>query len=938
VLLEKHRDGPDLVRRFVEEAQIGGQLQHPGVVPVHELGQCADGRPFFSMKLVKGRTLAEELKDRADPHSDRSAHVATWLKVCQTMAYAHARGVIHRDLKPSNVMVGSFGEVQEMDWGLAKVLPRGGAVDDATAGTHDVGEGAIATNRSRGSDGDLSWAGSVIGTPAYIAPEQARGEVDRIDERCDVFALGSILCEILTGQPAFTGRTSAEVRLKTARGDLADATDRLDACRADPELVALARDCLAPEPENRPRTAQAVADRITSHLTGVQERLRAAEVARAAEAARAEEATHTAAEAEERARAERRARRFQVGLAASLLFLTTIGSLSFTYLLHQRQARTTLLAQVFAETTALRDKARREASDPRLWRDALAALRRVEGQGAGARFDALRAEIEAGLDEAERDARLRQVLVEVRANQQDVGAYGTDAAYTAAFRAARLDLDALAPAEFARRLRHRPAAVVIEVSAFLDDWSASRLAAKRSVAAWRKPIEAARLADPDPYRDRLRTILLAENRRPEVETLKALVDAPEAADLPAPTAVLLGRTLGALDETEAAVSLLRRAAGRNPDDVWINYQLAQTLNSLRPSSPEEAARYYTAARALRPETAHMLAHLLVGMGRDTEAEAAFRDLVNRRPDDARYLGCLGYHLKRTGRADAAAIADRATAAARAALRLKPDSAEAHHILGLARSAQGKHDEAVAELRAAIRLKPDWFMPHYNLGMVLFGHQYKNDEAATEYREALRLKPDWAEAHDQLGRVLSAQKKHDEAVAEFRETLRLEPDHVVAHCNLGLVLRSQGDYAGALAMLCPGVRTELQATRLAWPRGGVGCADHAAGGAGRTAPGRTQGGVSPPRPGRAPGLRGDLPRHESPRRRGPVLGRGAGVRPDARQRPPVRGQTSLQRRLCRGAGRRRPGQGRPAPGRRCQGEAPGPGPRLAQGRARFLGEK
>ena len=123
VLLDRHRDDPDLVRRFVEEAQIAGQLQHPGIVPVYDLGTFADHSPYFSMKLVRGRTLAELLQGRSSPDQDRPRFLGIFEAVCQTMAYAHARGVIHRDLKPSNVMVGSFGEVQVMDWGLAKVLP-----------------------------------------------------------------------------------------------------------------------------------------------------------------------------------------------------------------------------------------------------------------------------------------------------------------------------------------------------------------------------------------------------------------------------------------------------------------------------------------------------------------------------------------------------------------------------------------------------------------------------------------------------------------------------------------------------------------------------------------------------------------------------------------------------------------------------------------------
>jgi tRNA A-37 threonylcarbamoyl transferase component Bud32 len=194
VLLEKHRDKPELVRRFVEEAQIGGQLQHPGIVPIYDLGAFADRRPYFAMKLIKGRTMANLLEARVEPAVDLPRFLSIFEQVCQTVAYAHARGVIHRDLKPSNVMVGSFGEVQVMDWGLAKVLPRGGAADESTP----TPEPLVATARS-GSDADDSRPGSVMGTPAYMPPEQARGETARSDERADVFALGSILCEVLTG-------------------------------------------------------------------------------------------------------------------------------------------------------------------------------------------------------------------------------------------------------------------------------------------------------------------------------------------------------------------------------------------------------------------------------------------------------------------------------------------------------------------------------------------------------------------------------------------------------------------------------------------------------------------------------------------------------------------------------------------------------------------
>ena len=319
VLLEQHRQKPDLIRRFVEEAQISGQLQHPGVVPVYELGTLADHRPYFAMKLVKGRTLAVLLEERSGPAEDWPRLLGIFEQVCLTMAYAHVWGVIHWDLKPSNIMVGSFGEVQVMDWGLAKVMSQGGNADDEEAGRirHET---VIQTGRT-GTDAGLSQAGSVMGTPAYMPPEQASGDLDRLDERADVFGLGSILCEVLTGRPAFTGRTAGEIHREAARGVLADAFGRLDARGVDAEMAGLSRECLACEPEDRPRNAGAVVGRLTAYLAGVQERVRTAELARIEVQARAEEETKRriladalAQKAQAHAVEEGQRRRFQVGL------------------------------------------------------------------------------------------------------------------------------------------------------------------------------------------------------------------------------------------------------------------------------------------------------------------------------------------------------------------------------------------------------------------------------------------------------------------------------------------------------------------------------------------------------------------------------------------------------------------------------------------------
>ncbi len=393
VLLDRHRNKPEMVKRFIEEAQIGGQLQHPGIVPVYELGTFADRRPFFAMKLVKGQTLSHLLKARSSPQADLPRFLGIFEQVAQTVAYVHARGVIHRDLKPSNVMVGSFGEVQVMDWGLAKVLSRGGSADDETAGRLPPDETVIATARSVGSDADLSQPGSVLGTPSYMAPEQARGELETIDERADVFALGSILCEILTGQPAFVGRTIAEIQRQASRADLAGALARLGASESDAELIGLARDCLAAGYVDRPRDASVVAARTTVYQAGVQEKLRRAELEKI----------------EERAR-----RRITTVVAAGTLALVICGSAGWYWVEHGRQARRSAAVAAIAEARLLAEQARRgPLESTERWAEAISTIKQADGLLIGAAAPALdaellalRSQVETGRKNAEAERRL----------------------------------------------------------------------------------------------------------------------------------------------------------------------------------------------------------------------------------------------------------------------------------------------------------------------------------------------------------------------------------------------------------------------------------------------------------------------------------------------------------------------------------------------------
>jgi len=308
VLHERYGVDSLVGQRFLDEARITAQLQHPAIPPVFEVGRLSDDRPYLAMKLIKGRTLEELLKERPEPASDRGHFLAVFHQVCQAVGYAHSKHILHRDLKPANVMVGAFGEVQVMDWGLAKLLGAdGGAAHEPSAATETTWGTVIQSAREPDS---ATLAGTMLGTPAFMAPEQAGGELDRIDERTDVFGLGAILCVILTGQPPYAGKSGEDVRLLAIRGTLAEVHALLEQCGADAKLVELCRQCLSAEREARPRDAGAVAATIAGYLAGVEERAPQAELERAA--------------AEVRAAEQRKRRRVQLGLAAALILVSAV--------------------------------------------------------------------------------------------------------------------------------------------------------------------------------------------------------------------------------------------------------------------------------------------------------------------------------------------------------------------------------------------------------------------------------------------------------------------------------------------------------------------------------------------------------------------------------------------------------------------------------------
>lgn len=244
VLRVDSKQEPGAASAYANEARVLSYLAHPGIAPIYDCGTTEDGQPYHVMKLISGKTL-QAILQQGDCTSAQL--IGIFADIAETMAFAHSRSVIHLDLKPANIMVGNFGQVYVMDWGLARF-------------EHSVPE-----------FGSSAGVYPIAGTPAYMSPEQARGE--SLDARADVFGLGALLCEVLIGRAPYSGKNVGQVHRKALRGCTADLLDRLEICDTDRALISLTKRCLAPSRQNRPRDAGEIAAEVAAYREAALQRV-----------------------------------------------------------------------------------------------------------------------------------------------------------------------------------------------------------------------------------------------------------------------------------------------------------------------------------------------------------------------------------------------------------------------------------------------------------------------------------------------------------------------------------------------------------------------------------------------------------------------------------------------------------------------------------------
>ncbi len=718
--------GPRDLLRFQSEAQAVAALRHPNVVQVYDVGDH-EGRPYFTMEFIEGGSLAQKLAGTPQPARQAAAVVAA---LAEGVGVLHQAGIVHRDLKPANVLLTADGTPRISDFGLARRL--------------EPGPG-------------LTLSGTTVGTPSYMAPEQAQGKTLALGPPTDIYALGAILYELLTGRPPFRAETAAATVQQVISQDPV-APSRLNA-RVPRDLETICLKCLHKDPGRRYASATALADDLRCFLGGE------------AIAARPE------GRLERLARGMRRRPTLVVGLTASVVLATALVG-GWLWLSWERAATALATEQLERVNQARRD------------------------QEFVARLDAIRLNRAAVVD-GNFDKRFNKAQA--------------DREYEVAFHEAGLaevhdDVEVAAARVEASNIRQ----ALVDA---LDDWAACvRTASDQRRQGWL--LELARRADRDAtgLRDRLRDPAVRRNRAALTELAGTALAAKASVQLlvvfgerlrdaggdaiPFLTRVqqehpgdfwanfILGDALWANNPGEA-IRYYQAALAVRPGAAVAHNNLGRAL-ALNARLDEASAHFQQALR-IDPTFAHAysnLGNVLRAKGRPAEALQNYHLAVRHGPKEPSAHSNLGVALIEAARPN------EALSHFREAIRLDPKHAAAHTGLGRILQEKGLLDEAIEHYREAVRIYPGNPPGHVNLANSLRARG-RLAEALASDREALRLDPKDVLAHTGLGNTLKEMSRLAEAGASYREALRLNPRHAPAHTGLGIVLNETGRLAEAI---------------------------------------------------------------------------------------------------------------------------------------------
>jgi eukaryotic-like serine/threonine-protein kinase len=830
-------DSRQVIARFEVERQALALMDHVNIARVLDAGATEARLPYFVMELVRGVPITRYCDDnRLTPR----ARLELFVPVCQAIQHAHQKGIIHRDVKPSNVMItlcDGKPVPKVIDFGVAKAT--GERLTERTLSTQ---------------------YGALVGTLQYVSPEQAERSALGVDTRSDVYSLGVLLYELLTGTTPLTHQRLQEATY--------------------PEILRMIKEEEPPRPSTRLRdSGEALASiaaqrhlepaRLTKLVRGEldwivmktleKDRTRRYEtangLARDIERYLADEPVEACPPSawyrfRKFARRNKAMLASATAVATAVLALVVVGACSALWLQSKEADRREAVAR---RETELRQGVETDFQTVTTWRDQArwATARQVLARTRERLGETGPADLRQRLDQAEADLNLVARLDAIRQKrvtvvEGKVDNRSTEQDYAAAFRESGFGQEG--DNEEALAARIRASAIKGQLVAALDDWASETK--EKSRRAWLLAV--ARQADPDEWRDNFRDPAVWENRAALHRLAEEASAGEEAklAELSPPLLAALGMVLR--KEPAGAIPLLTAAQRRYPNDFWLNMNLGLALSGAK--KEEDAVGYYRAALAIRPQS--VVAHnnigtILEAKGRLDEAIQEYRRALELEPKFATAHLNLGVALAEKGRkalpvlpastvglmgsplgqgpllAASALIpgrnggTDEAITHYKRALELDPKDATAHSNYGNALMDKGLLDEAIHQYDTAIELDAEHAPAHYNRGLAL-KDKSRLDEAIQEWREAVKFDPEHAPAHFNLGLALKDKGQLDEAIRHYQKAIEIQPKFALAHYNLGIALTANSQLDEAIQQYRTAIALD---PKFVWARHNLGNALH-----------------------------------------------------------------------------------------------------------------